>query len=564
MKSFFVASVRSLTDNHMLLEVSSKTRQISNVSIKVDSHAWKVRLEYRPTLFNLSGRGVDIHSIVCSNYGMFAESTSYVFFACPMAREIYCKITTWWDLNVLEFTWYEEWLVWLMNLKLPYNLKLVLEGVFYTMWWIVWNFQNKSIFGSSIPSKAMLFDDIYWLVLSIVVDIDKFGGAFEQDIDDEGEEEKEDEEGLFRLTLTLSGIHLEVDFGGLESQFGKSVMFDFHEPLRDGWIDFLQEPLILGISLKRPLSKGTVNHQRQPSSWKISATSSRLEMRHYTKPGNDIMIFYINDLLMTSIATRRNIESSSNSEGIAAIVKKLENLRAHLDKDCPLKEEEKSVEEVKYGEFGRPFPNNNRNDGRFNRGGYDQPSSGERRPSLTEIIKKYIEEASKRHVEQDEYGKVCKMTRERILKDHWRERFGDEEDDLEENLEDLEECEEDKTNAIMGAIHDKLNDGEIYIKVKVLGVYEIPRTRDNVAAMRARLKKKMAHEGMAKQRHNFHLESNLKTRPPSGFERLVAYAKCNRDSYEREIRLFYRRFARIIFLQSSLKEESNAHGSLLF
>nr|GEW51596.1 hypothetical protein [Tanacetum cinerariifolium] len=56
------------------------------------------------------------------------------------------------------------------------------------------------------------------------------------------------------------------------------------------------------------------------------------------------------------------------------------------------------------------------------------------------------------------YGKVCKMTRERVLKDHWRERFEDEENDLEENFKDPEECEEDKANAIMGAIHDKLND----------------------------------------------------------------------------------------------------------
>ncbi|GJX19356.1 zinc finger, CCHC-type containing protein [Tanacetum coccineum] len=34
------------------------------------------------------------------------------------------------------------------------------------------------------------------------------------------------------------------------------------------------------------------------------------------------------------------------------------------------------------------------------------------------------------------YGNVCEMTRERILKDHWRERFGEEEDDIKENLED--------------------------------------------------------------------------------------------------------------------------------
>ncbi|GJR57608.1 hypothetical protein Tco_1499770 [Tanacetum coccineum] len=126
-------------------------------------------------------------------------------------------------------------------------------------------------------------------------------------------------------------------------------------------------------------------------------------------------------------SSSRNIESSSNSKGITAIVNKLENLSrdikklkenvhaiqiecqiyggTYLDKDCPLKKEVNSVEEVKYEEFGRPFPNNNRNDGRFNKGGYDQPSSEEKRPSLTEIINKYMEEASKRHSEQDEWLK---------------------------------------------------------------------------------------------------------------------------------------------------------------
>ncbi|GJU14037.1 hypothetical protein Tco_1136433 [Tanacetum coccineum] len=37
--------------------------------------------------------------------------------------------------------------------------------------------------------------------------------------------------------------------------------------------------------------------------------------------------------------------------------------------------------------------------------------------------------------------------------------------------------------------------GEIYTKVKVLGVDKIPRTSDKVTAIRARLMKKMAHEG---------------------------------------------------------------------
>ncbi|GJW45560.1 hypothetical protein Tco_0077206 [Tanacetum coccineum] len=71
----------------------------------------------------------------------------------------------------------------------------------------------------------------------------------------------------------------------------------------------------------------------------------------------------------------RNINSSSNTEGIAAIVSKLESLSrdmkklkenvhaiqvgcqtcggVHLDKECPLNEEVQSMEEVKYGAFGR-------------------------------------------------------------------------------------------------------------------------------------------------------------------------------------------------------------------
>ncbi|GJR74871.1 reverse transcriptase domain-containing protein [Tanacetum coccineum] len=513
-------------------------------------------------------------------------------------------------------------------------------------------------------------------------------------------------------------------------------------------------------------------------------------------------------------SSSRNIDSSSNSERIAAIVSKLDSIGAHLDKECPLNEEVKSIEEVKYGEFDRPFRNNSRNDGKFNRvSGYDQPSAGERRLSLTKIINKYMEETAKRHAEQDEwlkkfyqntktnqeardkiiqgletkvrtltnevegrtnggkfekckaiftedgsplytpfyyspkeneyfsassgfseikqvpkgekqsisyyvepyeppipfprrlehhaeealvhktmeslkkikinrpllkeirqtvnyvkhmkdlvenkprteedeeirinprcsallqnqlppkeqdprsfilpcsigrldfnnaladlrasinvmplsmykrlcmgklkpinmviemadntkctpkgiletysYGKVCKITRERILKDHWRERFEDEEDDIKENSEDPEECREDKANVIMGAILDNLNDDwfngtsedednlegildyleprsydgfidldneaynkrkcrllgltykepppiltekvkvtrytigleEIYTKVKVLGIDEMPRTRDNNAAIRARLMEKMSKDG---------------------------------------------------------------------
>ncbi|GKC29813.1 putative reverse transcriptase domain-containing protein [Tanacetum coccineum] len=48
------------------------------------------------------------------------------------------------------------------------------------------------------------------------------------------------------------------------------------------------ESSIPGISLKRPLSKGTVHHQELPNNLRKSATSSMKETRHFTKLGNDL------------------------------------------------------------------------------------------------------------------------------------------------------------------------------------------------------------------------------------------------------------------------------------
>ncbi|GJV15303.1 hypothetical protein Tco_1360626 [Tanacetum coccineum] len=131
-------------------------------------------------------------------------------------------------------------------------------------------------------------------------------------------------------------------------------------------------------------------------------------------------------------SSSRNIESSSNSEGIVAIVNKLENLGrdikklrenvyaiqigcqncegAHLDKDCPLKEEVKSIEEAKYGEFGRPSPFSNGAKYRVGPPRYytcmdNRLPFGEKRPSLEELMNKHLEESTQRRTEMEEWVK---------------------------------------------------------------------------------------------------------------------------------------------------------------
>ncbi|GJW52537.1 reverse transcriptase domain-containing protein [Tanacetum coccineum] len=56
------------------------------------------------------------------------------------------------------------------------------------------------------------------------------------------------------------------------------------------------------------------------------------------------------------------------------------------------------------------------------------------------------------------YGKICKSTRDRILKDHWKEKFGEEDDDTDEGWEDSKKCREEKIDAILDTVFHKLDD----------------------------------------------------------------------------------------------------------
>ncbi|GKA07120.1 RNA-directed DNA polymerase, eukaryota [Tanacetum coccineum] len=164
---FSVSSVRKYIDDHQMIGSMTKTRWVKSVPIKINVMAWKVRYVFLPTPLNLSRKGLDIQSILCDNCNKEVESTNRVFFACSMARDLYHKIASWWDINYSEFSSYEEWLEWLLNMGIQSCRRKILEGVFYVMWWFVWSFRNKSIFGSSIPSKAVIFDDLvsrsyYW------------------------------------------------------------------------------------------------------------------------------------------------------------------------------------------------------------------------------------------------------------------------------------------------------------------------------------------------------------------------------------------------------------------
>nr|GEX62968.1 hypothetical protein [Tanacetum cinerariifolium] len=114
---------------------------------------------------------------------------------------------------------------------------------------------------------------------------------------------------------------------------------------RDGWTDYLHEQPTREISVK-----GIAHHQKRKvsngSSDGIAAIANKLD------------------------SLRRDMKKLK--ENVHAIQLGCETYgRAHLDKECPLHEDVKSIEEVKYGEFVRSFPNNSINGARYRVGPQD-------------------------------------------------------------------------------------------------------------------------------------------------------------------------------------------------
>ncbi|GJT32226.1 hypothetical protein Tco_0922645, partial [Tanacetum coccineum] len=193
---------------------------------------------------------------------------------------------------------------------------------------------------------------------------------------------------------------------------------------KNGWTALPQELSIPRIASKRPLSKGyndllykcpthDINsHQKVNIFYKGLSTMNRQLLDSQgpipgmtpTQPLTAIQTMADHSQKGHDGTTSGNIGSSSSNNGLAVLVNKLDNLGRdmkklkesvhaiqvgsqicegpHLDKDCPLNEEVKLVEEVRYGEFGRTTPFNGNNGGR---------------QLLDQTIKKYIEEASMRN-----------------------------------------------------------------------------------------------------------------------------------------------------------------------
>ncbi|GJW77644.1 mitochondrial proton/calcium exchanger protein-like protein isoform X1 [Tanacetum coccineum] len=167
--------------------------------------------------------------------------------------------------------------------------------------------------------------------------------------------------------------------------------------------------------------------------------------RHYLTETQEVILFY-NGL---DVPTRQILDSrgvvpteTATSDGLAAIQAQLNSLGReikkvnekvyaaqvgceqcngpHYTKDCPLKEEGKTLEEAYYTQFGGPFQGGGY---RATAPGYYQrnnanPSYQERRQSMKDTLRKFMSELAKRHKENSNLIKEIQATTDAAIRNH--------------------------------------------------------------------------------------------------------------------------------------------------
>nr|GFA50809.1 hypothetical protein [Tanacetum cinerariifolium]GFA51817.1 hypothetical protein [Tanacetum cinerariifolium] len=157
---YTVASGRTLIDSNILDVGPKATRWNRLIPNKVNVFIWRLMLNKLHTRVNLDRRDIDVGSILCPICLEDIETVNHIFFSCNMAKDLWSMFAKWWDIDIPVRANVSEWFESLDDLAVSNKVRSYIDGVGDSLMWHIWKFINESIFSSSLPKKALIWDSI--------------------------------------------------------------------------------------------------------------------------------------------------------------------------------------------------------------------------------------------------------------------------------------------------------------------------------------------------------------------------------------------------------------------
>lgn len=95
------------------------------------------------------------------------ENRDHLFFNCHISKVFRLQVIRWWNLDDIVIDFFDDWASWFASYRLSGEAKSWLEGIFFLLWWHIWNFKSARIFAHFGPMTTILFDNFvtqtfYW------------------------------------------------------------------------------------------------------------------------------------------------------------------------------------------------------------------------------------------------------------------------------------------------------------------------------------------------------------------------------------------------------------------
>nr|GEW74205.1 hypothetical protein [Tanacetum cinerariifolium] len=99
-----------------------------------------------PMQLNLSLRGLDISSIVCSMCNDVVEAVDHVFFGCDLACDVWHLVRRWTNLDMPSFSSWFDCFQWFEYWRASRYVKDKAYVIFVTLLWCLWRYRNGVTF----------------------------------------------------------------------------------------------------------------------------------------------------------------------------------------------------------------------------------------------------------------------------------------------------------------------------------------------------------------------------------------------------------------------------------
>ncbi|GJW68374.1 RNA-directed DNA polymerase, eukaryota, reverse transcriptase zinc-binding domain protein [Tanacetum coccineum] len=112
------------------------------------------------TLEKLDQKGIDLSSLLCPVCNTYIEDVNHVFVTCDLASQIWDRIFRWLDMAQLVFLSIADIIDWIISMHCSLKCKKLLEAIILTSMWVIWKYQNNTLFGSVKMKRSSIFDVI--------------------------------------------------------------------------------------------------------------------------------------------------------------------------------------------------------------------------------------------------------------------------------------------------------------------------------------------------------------------------------------------------------------------